>query len=194
MTTETATPTLADLEKRVSQLSAQSDAGQKAVDSAQSAFANAVKSGNVEAALVASDARTVAIAAHAKTAGQFKSAQNAVTSAKLAANAGKVADLNDSARDGLGKLLAQYEALGIVRVTFERTDAGVIVNAVGPHSPKSPRAGGGGGGGRGEPLIVDGQSFASASAALMHFEPDFAGKMGRSAIIARLAHAGHTVS
>ena len=195
MTTETAqAPTLAELEKRVSQLTAQVGTDQRAADSAQSAFASAVKSGNVEQALVTADSRTSALATVAKTAGQLKTAQNAVNSAKLAANAGKVADLNDSARDGLGKLLAQYEALGIVRVSFERTDAGVIVNAVGPSAPKSPRAGGGGGGGRGQSCTWDGQAFASYGAALMHFFPEFEGKMGVAAITSKLANAGHIQS
>lgn len=198
MADEKVAPTLAELEAKVSRLASQVDADVKAAATANDAFTRAVKSGDVDKALELADTRTAAKSTVAKSESQLKSAKSAVASAKHAANADKIAALHDQIRTNkeLELEFVELEKYGIKRVVLERSEetGKIIVNSVGPQAPKRQRASNGGGGGRGEPLTVDGQAFDSASAALMHFRPDFDGKMGRSAIVSWLANNGHEVS
>lgn len=95
-----------------------------------------------------------------------------------------------------------FDKFGVESITIKIDCTGeqpiASLNVTGEAIPKPPstvkRSGGGGGGGGKVPLTVDGTEYASASAALMTVFPDFEGKMGRKAIIGKLAAAGHTVS
>ena len=194
MTDEKTQPTVAELEAKVSRLATQVETDQKASDAANDAFAKAVKSGNVDRALELADERTSRKANAAKSASQLKTAKNAVASATRAANAGKIASVNDQfrAESVVVKTFERYEVLGITRVVVERSDEGkIIINASGP---TVKRSGGGGGGGKGKSMTVDGTEYPSAAAALQAFRPDFTGKMGYEAIGTWLANHGHEVN
>lgn len=191
------TPTVAELEARIQRLTTQVAEDAKLAQSANDAFAKAVKSGDVERALELADKRTATKATVAKTEAQLKTAKSALQSAQWAANAERIAAIHNSLRDGklnVSDAFSQLETFGVTRVTVERSEetGKLIVNSVGPHAPK--RSGGGGGGGKSTPLTVDGQTFPSASAALMHFRPDFGGKMGVAGIRSWLANNGHEVA
>lgn len=201
MTDETTkvAPTLAELEAKVSRLSNQVEADKAAATSATDAFSKAVKSGNVDAALDLADKRTSAQVTVGKSISQHKSAMAAVQSAKWAANAEQVASVHDDVRDGkitVPDAFKKLEAFGVERLVVERSgETGkLLINSSGPTLKKARGGGGGGGGGKSTPVTVDGQSFASAAAALAHFRPDFTGKMGVSAITSWLTNNGHEVS
>lgn len=192
--TENTQPTVAELEQKVGRLAKQVEADQKAAEAANSAFASAVKSGNVDRALELADERTARKTTAAKSVAQHKTATNAVASATRAANAGKIARVHDIMRDdkAITGHFTELESYGITRLVIERSEEGkLIINSAGP---TIKRSGGGGGGGKGQPITVDGTEFASAAAALAQFRPDFTGKMGVSAIRSWLTNAGHEVS
>lgn len=194
----TVAPTIAELEAKSQRLANQVTIDQKAVSDAEAKFASAVKSGNVEAAASAADGRTTAKATLATSERQAGTAASAITSAKYAQNAEKAAVVHDQMRDD--KAITGYfttlEALGVVRVVLERSpETGkLLVNSAGPTPPKKARTGGGGGGnGRGQSMTVDGQVFASASAAMKAFFPE-SGPLNRTSIESKLVNAGHSVS
>ncbi len=196
--TKVAAPTVGELTAKVTKLETQLAIDQTVVADTTSAFKSVMKSGDVDKALEAADKRTVAIAAYAKTTSQLKTAANAIKSAQYAANADKIASIHDRIREGklnVPDAFAQLESLGVDLLTIDRSEetGKLIVNSSGP-AVKRTRAGGGGGGGKGSPLTVDGESFASAAAALAQHRPDFEGKMGRAAIVSWLTNAGHEVS
>lgn len=198
-TTTKAPPTLAELEGKVQRLTNQVSADTKLAEKADSAFASAVKNGNVDDALKLADERTTAKATLAKSQSQLKTATGAIESAKHAANADKIAAVHDDVRDGkltVPEAFAKLQQFGVKRLVVEMSDetGKLIITSAGPKAPKRSGGGGGGGNGRGQPLTVDGKVFDSANAALMEHYPDFTGKMGRSAIVARLVNAGHEVS
>lgn len=195
--TAKAQPTLAELESKVQRLTNQVSEDTKTAESAEKTFASAIKNGDVDGALKMADVRTAAKATLAKSESQLKTATNAIASAKHAASADKIAAIHDQMRDNgaVNGFMAALEPFGVTQIRVERSaETGkLLINSTGPSAPK--RSGGGGGGnGRGQPLTVDGKAFDSANAALMHHYPDFTGKMGRTAIVARLINAGHEVS
>ena len=195
---ETAPPTVAELEGKVSRLATQVDVDTKALESVTTSFKAIVKSGDVDKALEVAADRTAVQATLVKSTSQLKTAKAAVTSANFAASAEKIADIHNRVRDGklsLTDAFGQLEALGVTKLTVERSEetGKLIINSAGPNV-KRARAGGSGGGGKGSPLTVDGETFDSAAAALAQHRPDFEGKMGRSAIVSWLTNAGHEVA
>ena len=96
--TEKAPPTLQELEGKAQRLTNQVAQDANAMQKIDDAVARAIKSGDVAQVLAATDARTAAIKDSGKSASQLKTAQSAVNSAKLAANAGKRADIHDAMR------------------------------------------------------------------------------------------------
>ncbi len=165
-TAEKAPPTLQELESKVQRLTQQVANDAKAAESANSAFASAVKSGDVDRALELADARTKAKKEAEKSASQLKTATSAVNSAKLAANAGKRADIHDAMRQDksvVGHCNALF-SLGAEWVKLEKDSDGDLMINSGGADIKTPRksGGGGGGGSRGTASWeVDGQSFTS---------------------------------
>jgi len=121
-------------------------------------------------------------------------------SAKLTAVLNPIASQVRQAIVNAKATMTEFKVTGVVvTVTdVDKADVMVAVKPTGPDVPKPPAkrgSGGGGGGGGGRvPLTVDDTEYASANAALMAIFPDFEGKMGRQAIIAKLEKAGHTVS
>ena len=169
--TEKAPPTLAELEGKVQRLNQQVLTDTKARDQANAQFAAAVKSGDVDKALEFADARSKAQATLSKTHSQFKTAQSAVNSAKLAANAGKRADVHDAMRQDksvVGHFQALH-ALGAEWVKLELdSDGGLIINSGGAEIKKT-RAPSSNGGSRGTASWeVDGQSFTSRELVVAH--------------------------
>ena len=163
--TEKAPPTLAELEGKVQRLSAQVAADEKSADSTSAQFASAVKSGDVDKALELADARSKAQATLSKTHSQFKTAQSAVNSAKLAANAGKRADVHDAMRSDksvVGHVNALFN-LGAEWVKFEKgEEAGSIIINSGGGEIRKTRAPSSNGGSRGTASWeVDGTSYTS---------------------------------
>ncbi|KKN17580.1 hypothetical protein LCGC14_0964460 [marine sediment metagenome] len=169
-----APPTVAELEGKVQRLTNQATIdGQNALDAGK-AFAQAVKSGDVDRALELADARGKANAALGKTNSQLKTATNAVNSQKLQANAGKRADIHDAMRQDksvVGHVKALF-ALGADWVNFEEGEGDeIIVNSGGADIRKTRAPGSGGGGNRGTASWeVDGQSFTSRE--LIDAHPD----------------------
>jgi len=166
-TAEKAPPTLAELEGKVQRLTTQVANDQKAAESANSQFASAVKSGDVDKALELADARSKANAARGKSESQLATAVRAINSQKLTANAGKRADIHDAMRADksvIGHFNALFN-LGATWVKLERgEEAGSIIINSGGADIKAPRksGGGGGGGSRGTASWeVDGQSYTS---------------------------------
>ncbi len=164
-TAEKAPPTLAELEGKVQRLTTQVANDSKAVQTATDAHARAVKSGDVDAALAASDTRSTALRTAEKSASQLKTATNAVNSQKLSANAGKRADVHDAMRGDksvVGHVNALF-SLGADWVKLEKAEDGTLVINSGGADIKAPRkSGGGGGGSRGTASWeIDGQSFTS---------------------------------
>ena len=197
MTDETTgAPTVAELEGKVSRLTAQVDADTKAVETATASFKSVVKSGDVDKALVVANERTEAMATLAKSTSQLKTAKAAVTSANYAASAEKIAAIHDKLRGHreVEGLFNELVALGVTKVTMERSEetGKLVINSAGPNV-KRTRAAGSGTGSRGQSLTVDGEEFASASAAIRQFFPD-SGPLNRESIISKLANAGHEVS
>lgn len=192
-------PTLAELEAKVSRLSNQVEADKATATSATDAFAKAVKSGNVDAALDLADKRTSAQVTVGKSISQHKSAMAAVQSAKWAANAEQVATIHDDVRDGkitVPEAFKKLEAFGVERLVVERSSetGKLLINSSGPTLKRTRGSGGGGGNGkRGQPVTVDGTEYASASAAHLAFFPD-AGPLNRQSIIDKIINAGHEVS
>ncbi len=170
MTQETETkevaapPTTAELEGKVQRLTQQVGNDTRAAQSANDAFARAVKSGNVDQALELADARSKAQATYAKSQSQLKTATSAVNSAKLAANAGKRADVHDAMRQdksvaGHFETLMQLGAEW-VKLTLD-SDGKLEVNSGGAEIKKT-RALSADGASRGTASWeVDGQSFTS---------------------------------
>jgi len=121
-------------------------------------------------------------------------------SQELRAATSAIVDAISNAVNAAGAVLAKFQVNGLaIDVSaLGQPDQIISVKPRGEGIPKAPAkrgsGGGGGGGGRGVPLTVNGTEHASASAALLAIEPGFEGKMGREAIIARLRHAGHTVT
>ncbi len=163
-TAEKAPPTVAELEGKAQRLTNQSQIDSKNVTAAGEAFAKAVKSGDVDRALELADARGKAQEAAKKSASQLKTATSAVNSAKLAANAGKRADVHNVMREDrtiIGHVKALF-SLGAEWVKFELdSDGDIIVNSGGGEIKKT-RAPSTNGGSRGTASWeVDGQSFTS---------------------------------
>jgi len=162
--TEKAPPTVAELEGKVQRLTNQVSADAQAMQKIDDAVAYAIKSGDVAQVLEATDARTSAIKDSGKSATQLKTAQSAVNSAKLAANAGKRADIHDAMRadksvaghaNALFTLGAEW-----VKLTVD-SDGKLEVNSGGGEIKKA-RAPSSNGGSRGTASWeVDGQSFTS---------------------------------
>ncbi len=193
--TEVTQPTVAELEAKVGKLGNQLTIDTKAVDEATAAFKSVMKSGDVDKALESADARTKAIAALAKTTSQLKTAKNAITSANYAASAEKIAAIHEAMR-GSGDIRGAFEKLtqlGVTKVTLETSEetGKLIINSTGPAVKRT--RGGGGTGSRGQTLTVDGEEYASASAACRAFYPD-SGPLNRESIISKLTNAGHEVS
>ncbi|KKL56258.1 hypothetical protein LCGC14_2247180 [marine sediment metagenome] len=164
-TAEKAPPTLQELEGKVQRLTTQVANDSKAVQSATDAHARAVKSGDVDAALAASDTRSTALRTAEKSASQLKTATNAVNSQKLTANAGKRADVHDAMRGDksvVGHVNALF-TLGAEWVKLEKGEDGTLTINSGGADIKAPRkSGGGGGGSRGTASWdVDGKSYTS---------------------------------
>ncbi len=173
-TAEKAPPTLAELEGKVQRLTQQVANDGKAAEQAHTAFAQAIKSGDVDAALKAGEARTVAFKAAEKSVSQLKTATSAVNSAKLAANAGKRADIHDAMREDksvVGHCKALFD-LGAEWVKLELdSDGDLMVNSGGGEIKKTRAPGAGGGGSRGTASWdVDGQTFTSRE--LIDAHPD----------------------
>ncbi|KKL62762.1 hypothetical protein LCGC14_2182010, partial [marine sediment metagenome] len=127
-TAEKAPPTLAELEGKVQRLTTQVANDSKAVQTVTDAHARAVKSGDVDAALAASDTRSTALRTAEKSASQLKTATNAVNSQKLSANAGKRADVHDAMRDDKS-IVAHANALfelGAQWVKLEKGEDGTL--------------------------------------------------------------------
>ena len=196
-TTAVAPPTVEQLGGKVTKLENQLVIDQKAVDDTTSTFKQVMKSGDVDKALEAADSRTAAIAALTKTTSQLKTAKAAVTSANYAANAEKIADIHNRIREGklnLADGFGQLGNMGVTKLTVEISEetGKLVINSAGPNVKRS-RASGSGTGSRGQSLTVDGEEFASASAAIRQFFPD-SGPLNRESIISKLANAGHEVS
>ncbi len=173
-TVEKAPPTLQELEGKVQRLTQQVQNDAKAAEQANGAFTAAVKSGDVDKALEAGTARAETIKAAIKSMSQLKTAQNAINSQKLQANAGKRADIHDAMRQDksvVGHVKALF-ALGADWVKFEEGEGDeIIVNSGGADIRKTRAPGSGGGGNRGTASWeVDGQSFTSRE--LIDAHPD----------------------
>ncbi|KKN33842.1 hypothetical protein LCGC14_0799760 [marine sediment metagenome] len=195
--TETKAPTVEELQAKVSRLTTQVAEDTKAVEAATGNFKSVMKSGDVDKALEAADSRTKAQATLAKSTSQLKTATGAVTSANYAANAENIATIHNQVRDGklnMGDAFSRLEGLGVTKLTIERSEESgkLVINSAGP-TVKRPRSSGGGTGSRGQSLTVDGEEFASASAAMRNFYPD-SGPLNRDSIISKLTNAGHEVA
>ena len=165
MTQETkAPPTVAELEGKITRLENQVNVDLGVGTTASDAFAKAVKTGDVDRALGLADARSKAQAAIAKSASQLKTARSAVASAKLAANAGKRADVHGAMRQDksvVGHAQTLF-SLGAewVKLTLD-SDGKLEVNSGGGEIKKT-RAPSSNGGSRGTASWeVDGQTFTS---------------------------------
>ena len=167
MAEDTATkapPTIGELEGKVQRLTQQVANDVKASEGTSNAFASAVKSGNVERALELADSRSKAQSSLAKSQSQLKTATSAVNSQKLAANAGKRADVHNAMRNDksvVGHFQA-LKALGAEWVKLELdSDGDLMINSGGAEIKKT-RAPSTNGGSRGTAnWDVDGQSFTS---------------------------------
>ena len=163
-TAEKAPPTLAELEGKVQRLTNQVTQDASAMQKVDDAVARAIKSGDVAQVLAATDARTAAIKDSGKSASQLKTAQSAVNSQKLAANAGKRADIHDAMRQDksvVGHVNALF-SLGAEWVKLEKGEDGTLVINSGGADIKKTRAPSSNGGSRGTASWeVDGQSFTS---------------------------------
>ncbi len=164
-TAEKAPPTLAELEGKAQRLTQQVTNDAKAAESANAQFAAAVKSGDVDKAVELADARSKSQATLAKSESQLKTARSAVASAKLAANAGKRADIHDAMRGdkAIASACNALFDLGAEWVKIEKGESGELyINSGGGEIKKTRAPGGGGGGSRGTASWeVDGQSFTS---------------------------------
>ena len=163
-TAEKAPPTLAELEGKVQRLTNQVTQDASAMQKVDDAVARAIKSGDVAQVLAATDARTAAIKDSGKSASQLKTAQSAVNSQKLAANAGKRADIHDAMRGDksvVGHVNALF-SLGAELVKLEKGEDGALVISSSGAEIKKTRAPSANGGSRGTASWeVDGQSFTS---------------------------------
>ncbi len=165
-TVEKAPPTLQELEGKVQRLTTQVASDGKAKATADEQFSRAVKSGDVDLAIAAGDARTATRSTLSKSESQLKTATSAVNSQKLSANAGKRADVHNAMRSDksvVGHVNALF-SLGAEWVKLEKSEDGTLVINSGGADIKAPRksGGGGGGGSRGTASWeVDGQSFTS---------------------------------
>ena len=191
-------PSVAELEGKTARLASQVETDAKLAVQAEDAFAKAVKSGDVDKALELADARQTAKAVVAKSEAQHKSATRAIESAKYALNADAIAAIHNDVRDGkvsIPDAFVKLEVYGVTRLVVERSEetGKLLVNTSGPKAPKRSGGGGGGGNGRGQPVTVDGEEFASASAALHRFFPD-SGPLNRDSILSKITNAGHEVS
>ncbi|KKM23926.1 hypothetical protein LCGC14_1610200 [marine sediment metagenome] len=165
-TVEKAPPTLQELEGKVQRLTTQVASDGKAKATADEQFSRAVKSGDVDLAIAAGDARTATRSTLSKSESQLKTATSAVNSQKLSANAGKRADVHNAMRQDksvVGHVNALF-SLGAEWVKLEKSEDGTLVINSGGADIKASRksSGGGGGGSRGTASWeVDGQSFTS---------------------------------
>ena len=195
--TEATTPSVGELEAKLARLATQVETDAKLAGQAEEAFAQAVKKGDVDKALELADARQTAKGVVTKSEAQHKSATKAIESARYSLNADAIAHIHNDVRDGkvsVPDAFAKLEAFGVTRLVIERSEetGKLIVNSAGPKAPK--RSGGGGGGnGRGQAMVVDGETFASASAALHRFFPE-SGPLNRDSIASKIENAGHEVS
>jgi len=159
-----APPTLAELEGKVERLTQQVANDGKAHEQTSLQFASAVKSGNVDKALELADARSKSQATLGKSQSQLKTAASAVNSQKLAANAGKRADIHDAMRGDksvVGHVNALF-SLGAELVKLEKGEDGALVISSSGAEIKKTRASSSNGGSRGTASWeVDGQSFTS---------------------------------
>ena len=189
-------PTVAELEAKVARLVTQVETDTKAVAGVDEAVKRAMKSGDLDEVLKATDSRTASLATLAKSTSQLKTAKGAVTSANYAANADAIATIHNQVRDGklnMGDAFSRLEGLGVTKLTVERSEESgkLVINSAGP-TVKRPRSSGGTGS-RGQPVTVDGTEYASASAAMKAFYPD-SGPLNRDSIISKLTNAGHEVA
>ncbi len=162
--TEKAPPTLQELEGKAQRLTNQVAQDANAMQKIDDAVARAIKSGDVAQVLEATDARTLAIKDSGKSVGQLKTAQSAVNSAKLAANAGKRADVHGVMRTDKS-IVTHVKALfslGAEWVKFTLDSNGELEVNSGGAEIKKTRAPSANGGSRGTASWeVDGQSFTS---------------------------------
>lgn len=178
MTTETETkkapPTLQELEGKVQRLTNQVTTDASAAQSAEKAFADAVKKGDVDKALELADARSSAKATTAKSTSQLATATNAVKSAKHAANADKVAAIHDELRDNstMQDFFKSFEQFGVTRVTIERSEETkkLLINSIGPSAPKKARASSDGGNRGTASWDVGGTSYTSRELIEAHLD------------------------
>jgi len=165
MTQETkAPPTVAELEGKVARLTEQTNQDNRAIVDATNELAKAGKSSSIEAMVEASSAREAAVKSAGKTASQLKTVISAVASTKLAANAGKRADIHDAMRGDksvVGHANALF-SLGAEWVKLEKdSDGDLMVNSGGADIKKT-RAPSANGGSRGTASWeVEGQAFTS---------------------------------
>jgi hypothetical protein len=160
-----APPTLQELEGKVQRLTQQVSQDAQAMQKVDDAVARAIKSGDVAQVLEATDARTTAIKDSGKSTSQLKTAQSAVNSAKLSANAGKRADIHDAMRQdkSVAGHFRALVALGAEWVKLEMgEEAGSIIINSGGAEIKKTRAPSSNGGSRGTASWeVDGTSYTS---------------------------------
>jgi len=159
-----APPTVAELEGKIARLTEQTNQDNRAIVDATNELAKAGKSGSIEAMVEASSARETTVKSAGKTASQLKTAISAVVSAKLAANAGKRADIHDAMRQDksvVGHVNALF-SLGAEWVKLEKdSDGDLMVNSGGAEIKKT-RAPSSNGGSRGTASWeVEGQAFTS---------------------------------
>lgn len=192
----TAQPSVAELEAKVQRLATQVENDLKLAQQATDAFSKAVKSGDVDKALELADVRQEAQFVVGKSEAQLKTAKSAIESAKYAANAEKIAAIHDAIRGDAG-VNGHFDALhllGVTRLVLEVSEetGKMLINSSGP-AIKKARGGGNSTGSRGQSMTVDGQEYASASAANLAFFPD-SGPLNRESIVSKLVNAGHEVS
>ncbi len=195
--TETKVPTVAELEAKVARLVTQVETDTKAVAGVDEAVKRAMKSGALDEVLAATDSRTALLAALNKSTSQLKTARNAVTSANYSANAEKIAGIHNLLRDAKTNLpdaFMQLQDMGVTKLSVEISEetGKLVINSAGPNV-KRTRAAGSGTGSRGQTLTVDGEEYASASAACRAFFPS-SGPLNRDSIISKLTNAGHKVA
>jgi len=202
MTTETESPS-----KRLTRLEADFREAQNVHKSVLDAFDKAKSKATTEELLALAKDVEVRVTAMARLEAQVNVCKREIQHAEWEAKSQElrvatstIVEAVNAAISAASGVLARFQVNGLsIDVSaLGQPDQLISVKPRGEGIPKAPAkrggGGGGGGGGRGVPLTVDGTEHPSASAALLAIEPGFDGKMGREAIIARLRHAGHTVT
>lgn len=198
--------TIASETKRLERLQGDLTDAQKTQDAAIAAMTKRQKDAGMDELLTLADAVRDSKRLCDKAQSDINAAKANVARLEWEVKAKPLMDARDSLK---GAILRSYEELakifgqfGVEAVAVKIDTTGdkpiATLNLSGEGIPKPPgaakRGGGGGGGGGRVPLIVDGNEYVSASAALTAVFPGFEGKMGRTAIISKLEKAGHTVS